>query len=113
MEYTSNRKFCFYFTCLICWCCCFHFGFVSADKPTVVRVGVVLSVGSSLPYDYNALAPALEAAYEEALRGYNIQFQPVLCLYKGGCSTDGASGQTYNAINQSVDLILGNIINDK
>jgi len=80
---------------------------ILAASPTVVKVGVILTQGSNLPYDYNILAPALEAAYEKSLTEYNVRFEPVLCLYQGGCSVSNAAGQTFIAANKSVDFIIG------
>ncbi|OQV18219.1 Atrial natriuretic peptide receptor 1 [Hypsibius exemplaris] len=75
--------------------------------PAVIRVALVLTTGSDLPYDYTVLAPAIEAAFEKSLTEYNVHFSPVLCLYQGGCDSSAAAGQTFIAVNSSVDLIIG------
>ncbi|OQV18215.1 Atrial natriuretic peptide receptor 1 [Hypsibius exemplaris] len=77
------------------------------NPPPVVRTGVILTVGTTLPYDYNVLAPALEAAYETSLTRYNVKFQPILALYQGGCSVSAAAGQTHIAAYAPVDFIIG------
>ncbi|OQV18214.1 Atrial natriuretic peptide receptor 1 [Hypsibius exemplaris] len=79
-----------------------------AAPPTEVRVAIVLTTGSALPYDYTVLAPAIDAAFEKSLTDYNVQFSPVLCLYEGaGCDSSAAAGQTFIAANNSVDLVIG------
>ena len=73
----------------------------------VVQSGVVLTTGTTLPYDYDLLAPALEAAYETALVRYNVQFNPINCLYTGGCSVSAAAGETHICAYKNVDFLIG------
>ena len=77
------------------------------DTVITVKAGILLTNGANLPYDYTILAPALDAAYDKALRDYGVRFEPILCLYQGGCSTVNAVGETFVAVNNSVDVIIG------
>lgn len=83
------------------------FRVIQAQAPPVVRAGVVLTTGTSLPFDYNILAPALEAAFETSLTRYNVQYEPVLCLYQGGCSVSSAAGETHLCAYKNVDFLIG------
>lgn len=83
-------------------------------QPAVtLKAGIVLTIGTNNPYDYNIVKPALRAAYDEALQRFNVQFEEVLCLYDGdpsgsGCSATGAVGKTYECgYLKKVDMIIG------
>ena len=77
------------------------------EKVTNVTAGVILTVNSPLPYDFNVVAPALDLAYEHALRDYHVRIHQLTFLYEGGCSQSEAVGNTFLAANDSVDFLIG------
>ncbi|OWA52174.1 hypothetical protein BV898_16633, partial [Hypsibius exemplaris] len=72
-------------------------------------MGIVLTTGSNLPYDYYHMAPAIKLAMERALAYYNIQYDLFLSLYDGANGCDEVAGlqQTVRAVNNSVDVVIG------
>lgn len=96
------------FSTIFCLICCDLIQFAMGQSTvTNVKAGILLTNGANLPYDFTLLAPALDTAYDKALRDYGVNFVPVLALYQGGCSTSNAVAETFIAANQSVDVIIG------
>lgn len=80
----------------------------SVNGSTRVKLGIVMTSNTVLPFDYYNMAPAISLAMERSLNEYNIQFEPYLGLYEGTCSQElAALGQTVRVLNESVDVILG------
>ena len=63
-----------------------------SGPPIVVKMGVVLSSVSALPYDYYKMGPAIDLAVERSLKDYNIKWDLILSIYDGDCSQTGALG---------------------
>ncbi|XP_055346998.1 atrial natriuretic peptide receptor 1-like [Paramacrobiotus metropolitanus] len=99
------------------------YGEPSTDPLYNVTVGVILTIGTTTSYDYDILKPAIEAAFSRARHDYSINFQPRNYLYEvvwwsdispdprlaktQGCWMWNASGESAQAVNESVDVIVG------
>ena len=80
---------------------------VSGSTTATIRAGIILTVDTDLPYDYNVVAPALQAAYLRCFEDYRVRVEPINYLYSGGCNVTAAVGQTFLAANDSVDFLIG------
>ena len=75
-------------------------------------MGVVLTAGvgeDTVHMDYNILGAAIDLAVFRVLRDFNVDIEPILGLYGGGCLENGLAGlnQTIRVLETSVDLLLG------
>ena len=92
-------------------------------REILVKAGIVLTRGTSNPYDHDLLQPALDVAFARARQVYNVRFEVHEFLYEvassstlspdaslvktQGCWMWNATGKAAEAFNASMDVIIG------
>ena len=80
---------------------------VNQASPIYIKAAILLTSGTTLPYDYYNLAPVIDLAVQRALSDYNVIIELQLALYQGQCNVSQAVGQAVQAIIANVDLVIG------
>ena len=88
---------------------CYFVAMGSADVrvPIKLRMGVVLTINTTVNSDYKNMEPAIGLAVDRARMEYGVRLELVLSLYGSGCHEVPALAATVRALNSSVDVLLG------
>ena len=66
-----------------------------------------MNLHTGLVFDHNDMPAPINLAIQKSLVDFNVELQPVLGLYKGGCGELAALTRTVQVLNASIDVLLG------